>query len=279
MTISSLLQEEKDWEQGWGFFQEKDWGESCQLGGMDQTNFATECGSKGVLPSFPSLRRSFTTITLFFFFVAISLVTAPRAHAARGKDGTNPGQPVNNVNVAMLAPVHPVHPRHNVVIQAEMIIELMYTLNQLTNIPMFNIYAPPIAPNLALPRVPSIDRSPNHEEKWKGDLTQENLDNQRDQGELLGNQGNLLRYELYELDSNHNLLTPLNSATLTGCKVSRVISRDRRRFLELQRSLGSVVFAEQQFQVGERTLEEYRKWYACANTLFTAIQELRRHPR
>lgn len=173
---------------------------------------------------------------LFFIFLAISLVTAPSADAARGKDETNPGQLVNSVNVAMLAPVHPVHPMPNVVRPAE-IGEVRNMLNQLAlraNIPVIDINAPPVARDLALPPVPPIDRSPNYEEKWKGDLTWANLTSQRQGTKLLRNQGNRLQYELYELSPNHNLLNHQTRITLSGFRIRTTIRANKSRYFALQ---------------------------------------------
>lgn len=221
----------------------------------------------GATDSFQSMSESFTPTSLFFVLVGIALVFPFGAHAK----GTGFVPSVNNVS--SVAPVHPAH------IDWEKLDRMMIGRGLVPN--GYRSNPTPAARDATLPPLQPIDTSPNHKEKWKGNLSNENLQRQMEQAELLRDHGENLRFRLHQIDPNHNLLTPDIRLTINGSSIRGSITEDIMPHFDLKRTLnlGDAAFAQQNFQVSETTLEQYRAWGTCAETFSNVIDELRRAPR
>jgi len=105
----------------------------------------------------------------------------------------------------------------------------------------------PVARDSALPALQPIDRSLNDEEKWTGNLSQENLQRQSEQVRVLGEQGEELRYRLFQLKPNHHLLTAETYKTLSDQNIKYSIWDDKTRYRHLKRSLEGAAPVESLF--------------------------------
>jgi hypothetical protein len=261
---------DKEWAQSWAPY-ETSWGGNTPDGTPYQTGCEIESEtfywdgkkdpSKEISVSFQFMRQIITPTTFFFILVGISAVF-PFGASAKGIDPPIP--PVNNIST--IVPVDPVN------IDLDSRLDLDWTRLMRRLLP----YGPNYPPTPPVGPVVPIDWSINYEEKWKGPLTWDNLTSQREETKVLSEQGNFLQCQLFDLNRNHNLLSYETRVTLSAYPIRKAIRENKNRYFDLQPTRRNQFRDPVGYRVTGAILEEYRNWRTCADTLSTAIRELRR---